>query len=274
MPEEPEQFAIVLGALRRLLRPIVRIMLRHGVIYRQFAELLKEVYVEVASSDYGRRGRPTNVSRTAILTGLDRKEVRRLREADLPPTGDDQRVPRRDRVSRVLSAWFQDARFNIDGVPIELPFEDADGSPSFTSLCGGYGGDLPVSTLLKELRIAGAVVEDDAGLLRPVTRYYMPAIVDMAALERAGSVFEDLGTTIAHNLVRSAGAARRFERRATNLCVDPRAINAFRRYVERTGQQFLESVDSWLSDHEAPPERSTQQRRLGIGIFWIEDTRM
>lgn len=267
--EDPAQFVFVLGACRRVLRPLVRIMLRHGVVYRQFADLCKEVYVEVASDDYGLRGRPTNVSRTAILTGLDRKEVRRIRDAAEADAGVEKRVEKRDRVSRVLSAWFQDERFSIDGDPIELELESADDGPSFTLLCQEYGGDVPPSSLLRELKKADAVVEDE-GLLRPLTRYYMPAKTDLAALERAGTVLEDLGTTVAHNLARTGNTAPRFERRATNLCVDARAINAFRRYLERVGQQFLENIDAWLSDHEAPPERAARQVRLGVGVYWIE----
>jgi hypothetical protein len=274
--EEPEQFVLVLGACRRLLRPIVRVMLRHGVVYRQFSDLLKEVYVEVATSDYGLRGRPTNVSRTALLTGLDRKEVRRLRQANdasSDSSGDHGRAYRRDQVSRVLTAWFQDEAFSFSGEPIELGVESADDTPSFTTLCDRYAGDVPATTLLKELKNAGAVVEDDHGKLRPLTRYYMPARANMAALDRAGSVLEDLGNTVAHNLARAETSAPRFERRATNLCVDVRALNAFRRYVERVGQQFLESIDSWLSAHEAPTERAEQQVRLGLGVYWIEDAK-
>ncbi len=37
-------------------------------------------YVEVATRHFGRRGRPTNVSRTAMLTGLARRDVRKQRE--------------------------------------------------------------------------------------------------------------------------------------------------------------------------------------------------
>lgn len=272
MADDPEQFAFVLAACRRLLRPVIRILLRHGVVYRQFADLCKEVYVDVATSEFGIRGRPTNVSRTAILTGLDRKEVRRIRDSGAGGSGSGPSGRRGDRVSRVLSAWFQDERFAIDGDPIELTFQAPANEPSFTLLCDEYGGDVPPSSLLKALTAAGAVAEDETGLLRPLTRYYMPAHTDTQALERAGSVLEDIGNTISHNLFRGPTAPSRFERRASNVCVDPRALNAFRRYMERNGQQFLEQVDAWLSDHEAPEERSGAEIRLGIGIYWIQDS--
>jgi len=60
----------VIAATRLWLRPVIHILLRSGITYREFAELSKMIYVEVATRHFGRRNRPTNVSRTAMLTGL------------------------------------------------------------------------------------------------------------------------------------------------------------------------------------------------------------
>ncbi len=62
----------VLDAFLLLMRPIVRILLRYGVGYREFAEVTKTAFVDVSSSDFGLRGRPTNISRVAVMTGLTR----------------------------------------------------------------------------------------------------------------------------------------------------------------------------------------------------------
>ncbi len=266
-----EQVGAVLTACRRLLRPLVRILLRHGVPYRQLAALCKEVYVEVASGDYGLRGRPTNVSRMALLTGLDRKEIKRLRDEQRDGHRTNERQARQDRLSRVLSAWYQDPEFSLRGRPIDLPL---DGGLSFALLAERYAGDVPATTLLKELKRAGAVVGGEGGLLRAVRRYYMPAQTDSAALERAGSVLEDLGSTVAHNLLRGDSGVPRFERRATNTRMDATGTAKFREFIEREGQEFLERVDAWLSTHEVPPDYDTKPtNRLGVGLYWIEDPR-
>ena len=62
-----------------LLLPIARILLRCGVGYTEFADLAKRAFVEAASADYGVRNRPTNIARVAVMTGLSRKEVSRIR---------------------------------------------------------------------------------------------------------------------------------------------------------------------------------------------------
>jgi len=53
-----------------------------GITWKDFAELAKATYVEVATQEFGKRGRPTNVSRTAVLTGLARREVRKAARGD------------------------------------------------------------------------------------------------------------------------------------------------------------------------------------------------
>src|ERR1700732_1091777 len=70
----------VLAATRQWLKPLVHVLIRCGVTWREFAEAAKTAYVEVSTREFGKRGRPTNVSRTAVLTGLSRREVRKQRE--------------------------------------------------------------------------------------------------------------------------------------------------------------------------------------------------
>src|ERR1700758_5769865 len=69
----------VLQSTRQWLEPLVHILLVCGITWREFADLGKTSYVDVASKQFGKRGRPTNVSRTAVMTGLPRREVRKQR---------------------------------------------------------------------------------------------------------------------------------------------------------------------------------------------------
>src|SRR5690348_13028076 len=66
----------VLASTRQWLKPLVHVLIRCGITWREFADVAKIAYVEVATRQFGKRGRPTNVSRTAVLTGLARRDVR------------------------------------------------------------------------------------------------------------------------------------------------------------------------------------------------------
>ncbi len=79
MPSEDKE--TVIHATRRWLRPAIYVLLLCGVTWNEFCALAKTIYVEVATVRFGKRGRPTNVSRTAMLTGLTRRDVRLVRRA-------------------------------------------------------------------------------------------------------------------------------------------------------------------------------------------------
>ncbi|HEX7062342.1 MAG TPA: DUF6502 family protein [Woeseiaceae bacterium] len=257
-----------LSAFRLLFRPVARILLRDGINWKELAAVAKATYVDVATESFGIRGRPTNVSRVAILTGLTRREVSRLRNSGAD--GERETFGRMNHATRVLSGWYQDEAFSEDGVPRALLLE---GEPvSFERLCARYAPDVPASTLLKELRHVGALEEQADGRVIARTRYYMPVAMDPEQILRSGSVLADLGDTVAHNLHRRNGESARFERRATNTRMPAHAVPAFRAFIEAEAQAFLERVDAWLSEHEQDEEDDGPAVRLGLGAYWIQDT--
>lgn len=255
---------LVIDATRLALRPLVRLWLASGVMYQDAARTLKRLYVDVASEDYGLRGRPTNAARVALLTGLDRKEVSRLRAERAAPAA---RRPAPDRLSRVLSAWHQDGEF-VDaatGEPRALPLHGP--HPSFDSLVERYGGDVPATTIAKELERGGAVAAAADGRLVARTRYFMVKPFDETAVLRSGEVLADLGNTVHHNVVRAPEIPSLFEGRASNRRIAPAALAAFGEFLECEAEALLERVDAWLTEHESPDDPAAV--RLGVGIYAI-----
>jgi hypothetical protein len=259
--------AQVAAACRQLLRPIVRLLLKAGMSWKEFADLSKTAFIEVATREFGIRGRPTNASKVALLTGINRHEVSRQQEqlagAILPaPTY-------LSAAQRVLSGWHQDADYTAEGEPRPLPESGA--APSFQDLCRRYGGDVPASALLRELRRVGAVGEED-GKLRALMRSYIQARLDPEKIIRAGSVLEDLGNTVVFDLTAPATARLRFERRAENASIDLRDVPEFQDFLEREGMAFLERVDDWLTRHERnDPAAPGARVRLGVGVYHLQD---
>jgi hypothetical protein len=263
----------ITSACQRWLRPVARWLLKSGITWKEFADLSRSVFVEVAATEFGLRGRPTNVSRIALLTGLTRREVRKYRESgDATPPQDPRAEDDLNHASRVLAGWHLDAEF-IDelGRPRTLPASGA--GVTFTQLVRRYAGDIPVTALTKELLRSGSIERAGDGGYRAVRRYYMPRAMDGQAVERSGAVVADLVTTIEHNLVREAGEPPRFEGRAQNRHIDPRQLPAFRAFMEREGQAFLERCDEWLSAHEAKPAAGAEVAtlRLGAGVYMIQE---
>jgi hypothetical protein len=259
-----------LRAFRLLLRPVARILLRGGVTWKEAAEACKASFVEVATEDFGLHGRPTSISRVAILTGLGWREVSRVRET--LAAEEPQESVRMNAATRVLTGWHLDPEFlDAAGLPRLLPFQGE--GASFATLARRYGGDIAVITMLHELHRAGALVEEADGSLRVLKRYYMPALMDPSATVQAGSILADLGNAAYYNLTRPGDAPTRFVGRAANIQMRAADAAAFRAWLEDEGQAFLERADAWLSAREARPDAPRRQRlvRLGVGLFQIQD---
>ncbi len=250
-------------AVRHFLTPVIRLLIELGFTFRDFNEVAKTVYVEIASNEYGIKGRKTNQSRVAIMTGLTRREVARLKGViDHDPLD----IPARTSVvTSVLSAWHQDKQYlEADGKPKVLRLT---GEDSLCSLLDRYRGDIPRTALIKELeRVKAISVRGNAAKVE--SRYYLPFELDDQSLDRFGSVMNDVGNTIVNNMLARHTSGARFEGRTTNNRISVHAYDAFKKYLDRRAQEFLEEADDWLSDHAGEsPIKETM--RLGVGLYSI-----
>ena len=186
----------ILGALLYFLRPIARAFLNAGIGHREFAEISKTAFVEVATSDYGLRGRPTNISRVAVMTGLTRKEVRRIR--DKSDAGQETLVMRSTPMSEILHRWYTDGEFHDDdGNPTTLPFDGP--GPTFSALVRKYGGDIPPGAMRTELKRINAVDEDSTGGLKLLKRSVSGMDVHDRLVTGLAKVLYPAAVTLAHN---------------------------------------------------------------------------
>lgn len=259
----------LLQACRALLRPVALILLRGGVTWREFSALSKSVFVSVATDEFGIRGRPTNVSRVSILTGISRKEIKRQREL-LSETDEVVAASKSSDATRVLSGWFQDERFQTaDGLPAALPALAEDDSASFEELFQRYGGDTPKQTLLRELIEAGSIARKDNDHYIALRRYHMPIAMDEGNVRFFGTNLFDHANTLCNNLT-DPESPKRLEGFAVETEVDERYAEDFRRFIDVRGQQILEEIDDWLAQHRAEPGSKSSTCRLGIGLYGIE----
>ena len=202
----------LLRAFRALMGPLVRILLRQGVSYGEFSEVAKAVYVEVALKDFKVLGRKTTRTRIAVITGLTRKEVKRV----IDEAQKDKYEPkaRYSRLSRVLVGWHTDMDFTGPyGMPLELQYETSiDNEPTISELVRRHSGDMSPRSILDELLRVEAVTETDAGWFRVLRREYIPEALGEHNFERTGVVVRNFVNTVEHNMLKPAQGEGRFER--------------------------------------------------------------
>jgi hypothetical protein len=260
----------LLEALGHLLEPVVLLLLKNGVTWAEFSEIAKARFVDVATRHFGIRGRPTNMSRVAILSGLDRREVSRIRR--IPPSESTPRAL--CKPTQVLDGWHRDPEFlGALGKPRDLELEGRHGT--FEALVRRQAPSIPHVAMIKQLRAVGAVEDLPDGRVRVLKRAYVPRALSADHIALWGSVLHDIGATWEYNLMRDPSRRSRFERRAVNLSIDPAALPAFQDFLEAEGQAFLERVDDWLSAHEASTTGETDPSagvRLGVGVYHIGES--
>jgi hypothetical protein len=233
----------ILAAFLVVLKPIARILLRFGIGFREFSEIAKTAFVDVASSDFGIRGRPTNISRVAVMTGLTRKEVRRLRDkiADGKHTVVVKPTPMWD----ILHYWHADGEFlDSAGRPAKLPFSGE--SKSFSSLVRRFGGDIPPGAMRTELKRVGAVEEDEAGNLTVLKRTFRPE-----------GDHDTWSQRIAFTQAVSKGDVPRLKRMTADRI-----------------ESFAESIDDLFMAYETLNDQDIKgedKTTLAVGVFYFED---
>jgi hypothetical protein len=260
----------IYAATLRILRPLVRLLLRHGVPFGTFADLVKRVYVEIALEEFGIPGRKQTHSRASILTGLSRKEVLRVTRLSRPD--DSEAGDRYHRAARVISGWLRDERYGDGtGNPAALPME-GDG-PTFPDLVKAHSGDVPARAVLDELVRVGAAERTEDGKVRLLARGYIPVSGDEEKLAILGTDASLLIGTIDHNLQAESGKAF-FQRKTMYDNLPGEAVEELRNDLADQAEKFLERADRRLAqrDRDVNPDSAGKgRRRAGIGIFWFEE---
>src|SRR5512134_110313 len=252
----------IAAAITNLLRPLVMFLLRNGVPYQTFADIAKRVYVDLATEKFDIPGRKQSKSRVAILTGLSRREVLRVKR--LPAQDDLGALDRINRAARVISGWVRDSRFSDEsGQPADLPFEE--GNVSFRQLVKAYSGDAPARAVLDELLRVGVVEQTPVGKIHLLEHSYIPKGRDIDKIAILGSDTSDLISTIDNNICHPD--APFFQRKVHYDNLPSEALPELKKLAGEQSQALLELLDRWLSERDRdvnPRIPGTGRKRAGV----------
>jgi hypothetical protein len=261
----------VLDAFLLVMRPIVRILLRYGIGYREFVEVTKTAYVDVASSYFVLLGRPTNISRVAVMTGLTRKEVKRLR--DKIASGDSRIKVKTTPLSDVLHHWHAQTDFtDSSGQPLSLPFSG--GEHSFSELVKRFGGDIPAGAMRTEMKRVGAVQEDERGNLSVANRTFTSSSEHERLLTLLVHGAYAMFSNIAHNTDAERKDGAWAHRIAYTQSLAQEDSGQLRRVARDRISEFAESIDDIFIAYEALHRKGqggSEKSTVAVGVFYFEE---
>jgi hypothetical protein len=131
--------------------PLVRLLLRHGVDHPRLSAALKRAFVNEASTVLKERDQATTFTALSLLTGLQRRDVKSMLDADAPALPHKATSP--TLPAQAVARWTNDARFRSRaGLPRPLPLRSSDRStPTFEQLADSISKDVHAPALVAEL---------------------------------------------------------------------------------------------------------------------------
>ncbi len=219
---------------------------------------------------YTLEGRKQTISRVSVITGLNRKEVKRV--SQLPGPDDQARNERYNRAARVIAGWRRDKAFrNKKGDPADLPVTGKEAT--FQTLVKKYSGDMPFRAVLDEMIRVGAAIRTDENQVHLVARAYLPAGDESMKIHILGTDVAHLIKSIQHNLVPDEKGPF-YQRKVMYDNLPEDILPTFRNLSAQSSQKLLENLDSWLSqqDRDTNPDVKGNGRNVaGIGIYYFEE---
>jgi hypothetical protein len=261
----------LLETFRRVLRPLVRILVRAGVRYDEFLELIRRIYVETAVRDGLGDGVPLTRARVSVTTGVARRDVDRFidKEDDLPPVGKSMTRS----LMEVLHEWHTNPQFvGPYGIPLELELGISKGR-SFQELVHFVNPTINPKDALEELVRLRAVVRSGGTHIRAISRVLKPVEeMSPAQLEVFGNALTRLADTVQFNMD-AKNAEKRLEQSVISDHGLPKdVVPVFEKYVRERVMELLIEIDNWLSPYstkESP--HSEPEERIGIAVFQFTD---
>jgi Family of unknown function (DUF6502) len=255
----------LVAAIRRVLWPLVRLLVRRGLTFPWLVDLLKPLFVEAAEAEIAAEsGRPT-ISRISVLSGVHRKDVsRRVKEFAADPA-----PPRVHTVgTEIVARWLSEARYlDASGTPRPLPrTHRGGGAESFAALAEAVSRDVRPRTILDELLRLGIVrVDDDSVHL--LAQGFVPAAEFDARAFYFGESLHDHLATGANNL--EGRAPPMLERSVYYDELSPASVAKLAARSEELGMQLLTTINrDGMALEASDPPRPGERRRIRLGVFF------
>ncbi|WP_313202328.1 DUF6502 family protein [Pseudomonas sp.] len=260
----------MLSALRRIMRPLVRLMLRKGVTYTMFTDVLKEVFVDVAHREFRLDDKVPTDSRISLLTGVHRKDVRRLRsESDRSTAALPENIT---LGAQLVNEWTRSPPFcSAPGQALALPrLASVGGDCSFDALVAKVSTDIRGRVVLDEWLRLGVVRLDDQDRVHLEAQAFVPQKGFDEKAAYFGHNLHDHACAAVHNL--SGEGLPFFERSVHYDALTPASVDTLREAVTQDGMQTLLAFSRLAAELENTDEPSHEQRqRITVGLYFYSE---
>lgn len=267
----------LLATTQRTLWPLVKLLLHRGIGYPALSEALKTVFVGVAESEFPLQSKRETDSRISLLTGIHRRDVKRLRDAMRERRAhtaawrtETPSAMGASLSARVVAVWtglssYLDER----GAPLPLPrLARRGGEHSFESLVQSVNKDTRPRALLDEWLRRGAVSIDEQDRVHLNLEMFMATRdLDDRAFQ-FGQHIHDHVAAIVHNL--TGDQPPFLERAVSHVDLTQASAAELAELAYREGVRALQAVNRRALELKARDAGDPAARtRINLGIYYF-----
>lgn len=259
----------VVVAIRKILRGLVRLALHFRMAYPQMAELLKSVYVEVAEDEFSLPEKAQTDSRLSLLTGIYRKDIKRIREQ----RSDDDEMPFSVNVGgKLVSRWTNTDEYqDEEGKAKQLPLKSASGV-SFAKLVKDVcKQDIRPNVILDEWLDMGVVSLVGSDAVKLNDQAFIPSKGHDEKVFFLGHNLSDHLSAATHNMLGQQPPF--FERCVYYDGLSATSVAELKALIEEKGMETLLAVNDVAMKLKTQDvaQQTTDKHRLDIGLYMFHE---
>jgi hypothetical protein len=260
-------------AVAAVLQPLARLMIDQGLQHAQVSEMLKTVLVQESVASYGLDARQVSDTRVALLTGVHRKDVKRLRAVQQAPHASAKQVI--SVPAAVIARWISEPRFlNLDQSPRTLarsPKSGTLGEPDFPTLVAEVSSDVSARAVLDELLRLGAVEVLPEGQVALVDQAFVPQKSPAEQLDfLAASVADHLSAAV-HNVNPKRARPAMLDQSAFSQQLSVEQVAALHQHARQLWAGVLQKFLSAATLAEQRSQNATDHsHRVRFGVYFYE----
>lgn len=247
--------------LAKLLKPIVRFCIKHAVSYQDLKEILKESYLKEADIELNRTDQKKNISRLSVLTGINRKEVKRLLSIE------NAKEDEESLIFKVLGKWQSSKIYSQNNKAKKLTCGKIDSE--FSKLVESISTDFNPATVLFQLERLD-LVKTENSLVELLEPEYIPTENVDLQLTILSKDTSDLMSAVTENVLDQKEIPN-LHRRTMYDNIDPNMVDKIKDWIMLEGLELHKKARDYISQYDLDinPKKNFKEKgaKVVLGTF-------
>jgi len=253
----------VMHVFTKIMRPLIRFALAKRVPIQSIIDILKKLYIEVCEKDFSLSDKRLTDSRISILTGLQRKDIKILRQADQQ---EDNSPLQASPLSRVIAHWRGSPEYK-DGKGETLSLPKIGKGKSFETLVGEISQDIHPRTILDDLLSLGYITLEDETITL-VADAFIPSSDEESLFNYLANNLGDHSEASVANVLEAPNKAPYFERAVHYNKLSQASLDQLDALSRKLQQSALEKINARaLELQKMDKANSSATGRFRCGAF-------